>query len=203
MQSKGKQNRRGGFTLSELLVVLGLLVVMAAVAQPALRRTMDDSRLRSAAKRVRAELTKARIKAMQSGVAQQFRYQVGKGHFEIAPATVGRPSSDRDRQGENARVDARAQSAKTADAGESSGEAPVEQDLPEGVLFFEAASLGEPSMTVGEDGWSDPILFYPNGKTENAQIHLKGERNAVVDLSLRGMTGVVTATKPRYEEEVR
>ena len=54
-----------------------------------------------------------------------------------------------------------------------------------------------------EEGWSDPIVFYPNGRTENAHIRIKGERNAVVDVSLRGLTGVATAGKPRHEEEVR
>ena len=59
------------------------------------------------------------------------------------------------------------------------------------------------AVVADEEGWSDPIVFYPNGRTENAHIRIKGERNAVVDVSLRGLTGVATAGKPRHEEEVR
>ena len=51
-------------------------------------RALGDSRLRSAAKLVRVELAKARLKAMQSGIAQQFRYQLGKNRFQIVPAVA-------------------------------------------------------------------------------------------------------------------
>ena len=77
---------RGGFTLSEVLVVLGVIVTVTALAQPALRATLDDSRLRSAARQVRTELAKTRLRAMQSGVAQRFRFQEGKNRFEVAAA---------------------------------------------------------------------------------------------------------------------
>lgn len=200
---------RRGFTLSEMLVVLGILVVITAVAQPAIRATLSDNRLRSAAKQVRVELAKARLKAVQSGVAQRFRYQLGKNRFEVAPLSAG--------------VDA-ASPRGSAGRGSAGGSGPerivetldnqaadlsCEQSLPEGVCFaedFETQPL-DPAPTevapTDEEGWSSPIVFYPNGRTANAHIKLKGERNAVVDVSLRGLTGAATASKPRHEEEVR
>ncbi len=86
--NRSKRAVRGGYTLSEMLVVLGVLVVVAALAQPALRSALGDSRLRSASRQVAAALAKARLKAMQSGVAHRFRYQVGKSRFEVAPASL-------------------------------------------------------------------------------------------------------------------
>jgi prepilin-type N-terminal cleavage/methylation domain-containing protein len=80
--------QRRGFTLSEMLVVLGILVVITAVAQPAIRATLSDNRLRSAGRQVRIELAKARLKAVQSGVAQRFRYQLGKNRFEVVPLSA-------------------------------------------------------------------------------------------------------------------
>jgi len=215
---------RGGFTLSEMLVVLGILVVTAALAQPALRGALGDSRLRSAAKQVRAELAKTRLKAIESGIAQRFRYQLGKDRFEIAPTTrvtdgeqTAASDAAQDRSREDAPGKARrndspqdhfAQRDNFAERRDADGQAdpsqqPVQQSLPDGVCFDELP--GEPGRASarGEDGWSDPIVFYPNGHTENAHIRLKGERDAVVDVSLRGLTGVVTAGKPRHEGELR
>jgi len=215
---------RGGFTLSEMLVVLGILVVVTALAQPALRGALGDSRLRSAAKQVRAELAKTRLKAMQSGIAQRFRYQLGKNRFEIAPsaqgvdnerAASGRSTRDRDREcasstdrRNDSQPDRFAPRDTTAarhypEGTEGRSPQPVEQSLPEGVSFDEAPGEPQREGAGGEDGWSNPIVFYPDGRTENAHIRLKGERDAVVDVSLRGLTGVVTAGKPRHEGELR
>lgn len=200
---------RHGFTLSEMLVVLGILVVITAVAQPAIRATLSDNRLRSAAKQVRVELAKARLKAVQSGVAQRFRYQVGKNRFEVAPLSAGieelspRGSAGRGSAG-NAASERLVETVDNQPAEESCG-----QSLPDGVCFAEDFTTQplDPAPTevvpTDEEGWSSPIVFYPNGRTANAHIKLKGERNAVVDVSLRGLTGAATASKPRHEEEVR
>ena len=192
---------RAGFTLSEMLVVLGVLVVVTALAQPAIRATLSENRLRSAAKQVRVELVKARLKAVQSGVAQRFRYQVGKNVFEVAPAQAevetaaarglaGRRESEID---------------QSAPAGGVHLEESGEQTLPDGVCFAEELTIepDEEQPAVDEEGWSPPIVFYPNGRTANASIRLKGDGNSVVDVSLRGLTGMATASKPRHEEGVR
>lgn len=204
------RNTRRGFTLSEMLVVLGILVVITALAQPALRGALGDSRLRSAAKQVRAELAKARLKAMQSGVAQRFRYQLGKSHFEIAPDSQGadadQTASGRSRQERQREVKAVGPhrddlARRDSSAGpDGLGQKLVEQNLPEGVRFDDAEGEPRPGDLGDEEGWSSPIVFYPNGRTENAHIRLKGEHQTVVDVSLRGLTGVATASRPRHEE---
>jgi prepilin-type N-terminal cleavage/methylation domain-containing protein len=79
---------RSGYTLSEMLVVLSVLVTVTALSQPALREALRDSRLRSAAKLVRVELAKARLNAMKTGIALQFRYKVGQGRFEVGPKSL-------------------------------------------------------------------------------------------------------------------
>ena len=190
---------RGGFTLSEVLVVLGVIVTVAALAQPALRAALDDSRLRSAARQVRTELAKTRLRAMQSGVAQRFRFQEGKNRFEVAPADFdanaelsGLFSSQRDATDRATRDDAKAL---------RPGSDVVVQELPTGVSFGPADQRS--GWHVDEEGWSEPIVFYTNGRAADAKIKLLGERNAVVVVSLRGLTGVATASKPRHEKAVR
>lgn len=190
---------RSGFTLSELLVVLGLLVAVTAATQPLLRGALCDSRLRSAAKLVRVELAKARLKAMQSGVAQQFRHELGKSRFEVASAM---PSDDEGPGADSSRDRQRTASASESSQGDA-GEDVLELSLPEGVCFEEPLEEAAESIAATEDGWSEPIVFYPNGRTASAHFRLKGAGNAYVEVSLRGLTGVATAGKLRHEEELR
>ncbi len=142
---------------------------------------------------------------MQSGIAQQFRYQLGKNRFQIVPAAVEQAEADRTGR-QSSRDDvrpARADRQRVAAAGAGGADELPSLELPDGICFEPA--LDEPLAVAApsEEGWSDPIVFYPNGRTKNAQIRIKGERNTVVDVSLRGLTGVATAGKPRHEEELR
>ncbi len=56
--------------------------------------------------------------------------------------------------------------------------------------------LQEPSGFLAESNWSEPIIFQANGRSENAAIRLIDDRRFVVDVTLRGLTGVVTSTLP-------
>ncbi len=191
--------KRGGYTLSEVLLVLGVIAGVAALAQPALRSSLGDSRLRSAARQVRTELAKTRLRAMQSGTAQLFRYQVERNCFEIVPADF---DSEERIEGVPSAADLAAavpaSPAPSADAVAQPRTEPVQRELPEGVSFgpIEERRTAE----IDEEGWTEPIVFYPNGRAADATIRLRGERGAVVDVSLRGLTGVATASKPRHEK---
>jgi prepilin-type N-terminal cleavage/methylation domain-containing protein len=189
---------RRGYTLSEVLLVLGVIATVAALAQPALRSSLGDSRLRSAARQIRTELAKTRLRAMQSGTAHRFRYQVEKNCFEIAPAEY----DEHDESASPAAVEN--DWAEVASKTESDSETPkadneaVVHELPEGVLFEPVEEVR--TAAVDEQGWSQPIVFYPNGRAADAKIRLRGERDAVVDVSLRGLTGVATASRPRHQK---
>ncbi len=199
MDSTRRTTRRG-YTLSEMLAVLGVLVIVAALAQPTLRSALSDSRLRSAARQVRAELAKTRLRAMQSGVAQRFRYQSGKNRFEIAPAAHDALAASADVSAEEPTERRREDTEPAADGAlPTPGRSVVEQELPSGVNFEPVEQ--HRTASIDEEGWSEPIVFYPNGRTADAHIRLRGERNAVVEVSLRGLTGVATAGKPRHEQE--
>ncbi|MFV1966642.1 MAG: Tfp pilus assembly protein FimT/FimU [Pirellulaceae bacterium] len=41
------------------------------------------------------------------------------------------------------------------------------------------------------EDWSEPIVFYPNGRTSNAVVQLVGDRDYRVRLTLRGVTGTI------------
>lgn len=195
--------KRRGYTLSEVLLVLGVIATVAALAQPALRSSLGDSRLRSAARQIRTELAKTRLRAMQSGTAQRFRYQVEHNCFEIAPADFDADefNAGTEPSGKLATEPVPTDRAVAADgAGPAAlpGSQAVQRELPEGVLFDPAEA--HLTAVIDEEGWSAPIVFYPNGRAADATIRLRGERGTVVDVSLRGLTGVATASKPRHEK---
>jgi len=202
MQATHSMKRRG-YTLSEVLLVLGLLAAVAALAQPALRSSLGDSRLRSAARQIRTELAKTRLRAMQSGTAQRFRYQVEHNCFEITPANFdsGEIGSGTEPPATVPSPGDRAVAAEDTSTKPLPGTQAVHLELPEGV-FFDPAEAHLTAL-IDEEGWSAPIVFYPNGRAADATIRLRGERGAVVDVSLRGLTGVATASKPRHEKALQ
>ena len=195
---------RRGVTLLEVLLVLTLLVALASMSWPALKRPLSNQRLRKAADAVRIAWGRARVEAMSSGRTLVFRYAVEGDRYSIqsyagAEAAPSGESSngleDLDQYG-NDRAVLRGSEPK----------------LPEGIIFLsseteedtraDSLSLEEGPSTAGVAGWSEPILFYPDGTSSTARLILRSEYDRCVDLSLRGLTGVVHVSEP-YSGEGR
>src|SRR5690348_16660356 len=77
--------RRRAYTLFELLLVLALLIVMAAIAYPTLDSLYADFRLSSAADQVRACWAEGRAHAVEEGRPYRFAVVPERGNFRIAP----------------------------------------------------------------------------------------------------------------------
>jgi hypothetical protein len=85
-------------------------------------------------------------------------------------------------------------------------------ELPEGILFLggetasdqRSASIDEAiaQEQSRERVWSPPILFYPDGSTSNAIIVLNNKRNQVIEVSLRGITGMTQTSDVTRAEEL-
>jgi hypothetical protein len=104
---------------------------------------------------------------------------------------------------------------ETVDSNAAQAERNAAEDLPEDIRFAEADVFGDEGegFGLGQDeqltsanllerpqnlddldelaDWSDPIVFYPNGRTSNAEIHLVGDREYRISLTLRGVTGAI------------
>lgn len=206
---------RDGFTLVEVLLVLTVLVIISALAWPALRGPLDNLELRQAAESVRVVWSDARLQAMTTGQIHVFRYQPLGGQYQVEAWT-----------GIDAALEA------------SDAETPLVETLPgkierlpEGVWFaggltdvdrraeqaaansLEAESatgplLAESGPTATAEGdqptaaWTTPILFYPDGTTSTAQITLQNEFARFVTLRLRGLTGASRASDLQTHDEV-
>jgi type II secretory pathway pseudopilin PulG len=169
-----RSSPRIGFTLGEMLVVLALVAALVGLSVPALRGALGRSELEHSAKQIRVELSRTRLEAIESGTCRQFRYQPGGNQYESGPY----PAVDASVPG---------QPVDTPD-----GPPTIASTLPDGVLFLDPQSLAMetplPSAAAVET-WSEPVLFYPNGRSSNARLRLADQAGRTVSVILRGVTG--------------
>jgi len=206
MKSQQPQvNERHGHSMMEMVIVMSVLASMAALTWPMMKSPLSKLRLQAAAQEVTTELSKARLKAMQSGVAQVFRYQANTGKFQVMAA------SDDDSTDESAHQHAEQQ---VADAGstehsplsDESDMMPEEKELPDGICFeMPVADDDEPvaegtEVATDEQGWTDLAIFYPNGDTTSAVIGLRSEADLHLDVKLSGLTGTAKIGETHRQE---
>lgn len=77
--------RRGAFSLVEMLLVLALLVIVAAITVPYTESIFREGKPRAAADAFRAALLQARTAAMEEGRTYRVGVVPGEGAFRIAP----------------------------------------------------------------------------------------------------------------------
>lgn len=184
---------RRGFTLLELLIVLAILVVVVGLGWPSLRKMAERRELLDAARSLRGTLLRARLDAIEHGCVYQFRYRTGSGGYEVAPLDqrVAIPDemlaampTDPDSAG--------GPSDWTSDTQRSANE----MFLRGGIVFLDPAVPAEETRSEGisveepSEEWSDPILFFPNGRTFRAPLRL-ASRWFHVDIAVRGLSGSV------------
>jgi len=193
---KSKIQNRHGFTLIEVMLTLALLVTLAAFCWPLLQKPFAQRELRAAADQVRAAWVRARVAAMNSDRTYVFRYEPEGRQYRVECRAAEMPTADL----------ALAESAGLATGGSQSASEPTctEARLPEGVAFTGSettldtrsatVALEPDALAAGGKSWSEPILFYPDGTTSTARLELRSERGRAVELSLRGLTGVVNVS---------
>jgi len=187
-------HRRSAVTLLELLLVLCLMVILAALAWPALDRPLATQRLRKAADALRAEWGRARVEAISSGQTYIFRYTPESSQYSVECFLGPEAAPDAALLDESG-VSGDQRQVPTASAWH-------ERSLPEGIAFAAGQTAFDPraqtvlaeaeSLPPTESVPAEPILFYPDGTTSTAQVVLKNEHGSHIELSLRGLTGVVT-----------
>jgi type II secretory pathway pseudopilin PulG len=188
--------QRAGLTLVELILVLSLLVVIGAIAAPLLDGSFARARLWHGGDLLRAAWTRARLSAMESGQTQAMRVELRGGHYQLAvwdsvqaaagqspPLSAAPPATEEE----------------PGFSGEFGNDC-----LPAGVVFATADIApimqlkSKPAAAVTE-GWSPPILFYPDGTTSDASVLLANERELTLRVTLRGMTGVAQPSEVGQE----
>jgi prepilin-type N-terminal cleavage/methylation domain-containing protein len=210
-------NLRHGYTLIELMMVLSVITILVATSLPAVRSPMAKSTLRTSAKDLRSELSRARLRAIETGLVLHFRYKEGTSEYEIVPQN-SEFSEDLWSEAvvEDLESPSQTSSLSAIDTVTVEDEV-VSGELAEGVRFMktesedagfetviseeaddEFASVEEEPLSEGsfddDSEWSEPIVFYPNGRISQSRIRLEGENHIQVDLNVRGLTGNVSVS---------
>lgn len=191
-QARSSRRAKSGFTLLELLLVLGLIVAMVGIAWPALRGPLGGARLREAAKQVRVEMSRTRLSAMESDAVYELQYGVEAGRFRVRRLLDLNPAEDE----ESAVADYTSDDNRTGESEMEVGWS--EFELPAGVVFADplvpadehTSPVATPEDASVATAWSSPIVFFPDGTTSTTEMILRNERGDEVVITLRGLTGV-------------
>ncbi len=190
-------HRRCGFTLLEMMLVLGVIAAFAGMTLPSVLRMFGQQKLTASAERVREAIAGARVRAIESGIIYQFCCESNGGHFVVVPFEPDHVNIK---------------------DGSHSGGTPLLSRawglLPKGVIFSSvtagipgvAAAAQNPHKLTAEalDGlpnsgnlasvnWSSPILFNCDGSASiDTEITVSDNRSQHVKLRVRAFTGAVS-----------
>jgi type II secretory pathway pseudopilin PulG len=183
----------------ELVLVLALLIVIAAIVYPSVDAMYGNSRLTQSADQVRAAWAAARSQAIDEGRPYRFAVVPNKGNFRIAPDSSDYWTSN----------------ASPAPSDPANPPLVLSETLPRGMRFNtadvpagsisakgEASSL--PPASVPPGTWSTKAVFFPDGTArEDVEIIFGAAGTREIMLRLRALTGAVTVRASRPKEARR
>lgn len=171
---------RAAFSLVEVLLVVTLLAVIAAVAAPSMMGGAGRARMNQAAEEVREAWGEARLDAAASGQTLCFQCVIGGNTFTVGPAGLPPPPPG-----------ASTESAATQDG---AGQTAKNELGAAGVVFRQllvAPQPGDPPLgeSVDDGEMSPGVLFRPDGSSSDAEAILEDADGRRVRVTLRGLTG--------------
>jgi prepilin-type N-terminal cleavage/methylation domain-containing protein len=170
---------RPGYTLLEIILVLAIIVILAAVAYPSVEGMYTGVRLRAGVDGLRGAMMQARAHAMDEAEPYRFAIAPGQGNYRVAP--------------ENGAYWGGSGSPTPADP--INPPFVLEESLPKGIRFTLNGAGGD-SGSTDQGGWADVVTFLPDGSaTQDVQIAVQAPGVRPLVLRLRAMTGVVTVQR--------
>ena len=76
-------NSRFGFSVTELIAVLGLMGILLAIAFPAWNKLLSSYQLDSSARRIQTELQNIKMRAAAENLGFQFAYTAGSPNYSL------------------------------------------------------------------------------------------------------------------------
>lgn len=197
---------RVGFTLIEIILVVGMLAILAAMAWPTFQSMFASARLSDCASELRTTLREARRRAIADGVAYRCDYQPELSLVRIVPSTDP--------------YDQALEEATTAkpldtevDADTTFEPFRTEYVLPDSIRILPRwevergpqgteESEGDSSVDEGlarsmTRAWIPLCEVYPDGSASETTIGVLDSRQVLVELSVDALTGAVEIGESR------
>lgn len=191
MNHKGR-NRRRGYSLLELLVALGIILVMGSVAMPNIVGYRQEAALLGSAQVFKAEFMKARSIAAIKNTETAIRFEIDPAGIPVYSTYIdgngnGVLSADIERG-----VDTRISGPFRLDAGQAGVEVGVLKDAPapapdRGALGEEPIRFGRSKMvSFSALGTGTPGTFYLRTRYSMAGVRVTGGSARIRIMILRG-----------------
>jgi Tfp pilus assembly protein FimT len=185
---------RGGFTMVELLLVLGIVVIIGAMSWPSIQHAYEGIRLKKAAEQVLAAFGHARVQAMSKGLPQVFRFEQGTNRYTIEAVADDSAATELSGSVSSSVVTV---GGGSSSASQSTG--PCAHQIPDGFVFssgqrtLDNRTATTESELSGSSQSSDapPIIFYPDGQASEASVTVTDPHDGrSISVSIRGLTGI-------------
>lgn len=187
-EKDGALVRRQAYTLMEVILVMAILVVMAAIAYPIMNSMYASSKMHAASDAVRARWTQTRARALEERRAYRFAIKDNSGKYKIAPET---PEFWDD-----------AEPADNADMTDTPAFV-VEGSLPDQVYFAPAGSDTTGGPGAESQSWRKLATFLPDGTArEDVEVTFATAGSRPVSLRLRAATGAAESAQRRVATSV-
>lgn len=193
----GERGGRSAFTLLELLLVLAVMVTVVSLTWPSVLRYLRDQEILEGAEAARSAAASTRIKAIDTGLTYQFRYEPEGRRFVVIPfdppETIA-ASSTATEDGQSTYPVLAGQLGEASRFVIPDDQPAIAEGLPR-ESFANLPNANDLEATT----WGPPILFFPDGSAEDSRFFIVNEDELRVDLTLRGLTGTVSIGPLRQE----
>ena len=190
-------SHRRGFTLLEVMLVLGVLAVFASMAVPSVMRMFHQQKLTESAERVRMLAASARIRAIESGLIYQFCYEPNGSRFVVVPFESNHASGTNGSGTAAAPVVLSSRAAGRMQDGIVFGTPPGAAGavgLASSMKLASSSLEGLPNASeLAGCNWSTPILFHPDGSANmDIEIVIHDPHSQQISIRVRAFTGSVS-----------
>jgi type II secretory pathway pseudopilin PulG len=196
----GVQRVRGGYTLLELLLVIGILMICAGAVTPSVMGMLASYHLKDGTQRVQSALAQTRVHAIDAPSTYQFRFEPGGRHFVAIPTDSDALASP----GLALSADGASLAQGMFEAGllpetlsfqtlASSGAAPESTPLPAGndPGWMAAMARMPDSGEYAKCTWSEPICFRADGTGTDAMFEIVDTNGSGYRITVREVTGEI------------
>ena len=176
-----------GFTLVELLLILALLTVLAAVAWPEVAHLYAQREIKQAGHFLQHELLTARVGALRHATLYECRFEIGGRKYSIRPSSEVSSSPSFDRSEPRTQRDQ-----------EPTGTLPLglrftglHQGDTRPVTGRHTRNTGDYRSLRSRTGASELVVFYPDGTATRGELAIEDNHGNIIRIIVDRLTGSV------------